>query len=199
MLKIPTELPPSKTDFDSPAPSFRTEKENEKSIASLNADQIKGIATTLIGHVMKNLKIDIENTDILKDIAKDANTGELIGYFYAQKFDLNSKLMKFLLPTFIEIITQKFSVPSEFVQNGIAFDFLNKDKNGLLDKVEDEVLRNEILKGMGDHQTLTATLKVKPAKALMLKMDFYSDDNKCLGDVTSSVSALVNTAKDCLI
>lgn len=171
-------------------------KEIESSIASLDANQIMGIAQSLIAEVMDRFSIGIQVTDQLRHIVQ--NRTSMISTERIHKYDRDSKIMKLLLPICMEKIADSFSIPSEFVQNGIVFDFLNNDKSGLLDQFEDEDLKEKILIKMDKSQMFSIKLKVDASEILRLKMELYID-GKLVFSKTATPKGFAICAKECTI
>ena len=184
-------LPPS-SNYCSASPQPLTVKEIENIIASTNATQIQGIATSLIAHVMQHLRIDIEVSNIPKHFRYPLTSMPEQWPCY-DSYSPNSKLMKILLPTCIERITAFFSTPSEFVQIGILFDLLNQDKTGLLDQVEDETLKQKIAEGMKASSTYSIALKTRFEKTLRLEMEQWID-GEALSSTTASIESFTEYA-----
>lgn len=174
-------------------------KEIENSIASMNAEQIKGLAQSLVGDVMERLNIDIRNTDTSRHILTNhPSTGKGCVLVNAKIYDPNSILMKILLPVCIERITKSFSTPEEFLQKGIVFDFLNPSKSGLLDQVEDENLKRQISEGMRNSSTFSMTLKAKGEEKLKFEIEQFKD-GKFIASHKAAIENLVNSSYECVI
>jgi hypothetical protein len=169
----------------------------EHLIGALDAEQIKGIATALVGAIMERLWIDVTMNSTLTRIS-GPSFGTTATYATGKTYDSNSKLMKILVPICIERITKAFSTPGEFVEKGLVFDLLNKDKDGLVDTIKDEVLQKRIdAERCGGH-TLYFTLKAEAGKTLKLVMEQY-EDGAWIQRSTSTVDSMVEDASKCFM
>lgn len=129
-------------------------------VGSLDASQIQEIAEYNARDVIKQLGIAIEATSKL-----DGS-------------DSGSVLMKWLLPAFTAQLTTEFSTPGEFVERGTVFHLLRKDETGLLDDVEDKVLKGQISKGMNGRSTYFLTLHAGGVNILKLNAMHFQDGEK---------------------
>ncbi len=171
-------------------------EEIENAITSVNATQIEGIAKSLIGHLMQHLGIDIKKSNIPKHLVYGAPSQE--NWPCYDRYSSDSKLMKILLPTCIKNITESFSTPVEFVQNGITFDFLNAEKTGLLDHVEDVSLKQQITAGMKENCSYSIALKVNGENTLKLRVEQHRDGT-LFSSTTASIETYMVYAKDCIL
>ena len=174
----------------------------EKQIASINDDQIKGIATVIIADVMDRLSIDIQqtHTPLYAVLEENSNECEGTSFVKAKHFNKESSLMKYLLPVCTPIIKESFNNPAEFINSEIVFDFVKEDKLGLLDNVKDKNLKQKISDGMSTYSTLTMTVKVylNNRNLLVFEIKEFLNGNWS-STKTSSVEDLIETAKTGLI
>lgn len=165
--------------------------EVEEGIASINATQIEAIAQSLIGGVMNQLSIDVEDANLFTHVV-----GQIQKLSSIKIYNPKSKLMEILLPICKEKIADSFSTPSEFVKNGIKFNFFNSDNNGLLDQIEDEDLKEKISTAMNDSESFSATIKADGSKnCLRLEIAFYKDE-ALLYSSTASARSFEELAKE---
>lgn len=169
----------------------------EHQIASIDAEQINGIATALVGAIMERLWIDVRMNETLTPIT-GPSFGKTQTFAHGKTYDRDSKLMKVLLPICIERISKAFSTAGEFVENGLVFDLLNSDKNGLIEQIKDESLQKQIALERCGGCTLYFTLKAETGKTLKFKMEQYLN-GEWIQSSTSTVDSLVENASKCFM
>lgn len=146
---------------DKEAPRNQTEVRSlESQIASIKEEEIQEIATALLAKSMHQLSI---GTHIVYQDKKSFI-----------KYDKDSTLMQSLLPTCTVMINDSFKNPYRFAKEGIVFDFLNSEKNGLIDKIEnkniiDEITRNNLYKP----KLFSMTFKAIEAEELEFEISLY--------------------------
>lgn len=123
-----------------------TKKEIEGKVASVDATQIEAIAKIVIAQMMGRLNIDVFRGPVRGMVNRDI-TGQEHPVFKEQ-FDPDSAMFRNLLPAIIDLVTEAFSNPGQFVENGFTVVMTNPVKTGMCDRIEDELLRHRVAKGI---------------------------------------------------
>ena len=157
--------------------------EIEEQITSIKAEEITAISKTVIGMVMYRLDMGITATN---DFSHKSPFYDRDIYF--KSYDLESPVMKTLRPILEKEITEAFSIPRRFIEEGIVFPFFTEEENGLLDHLGIDISNNTLI-GSGFSLKLTAMLDEK--NELNLKV-VNIVDGKSQGTTSSHWSTFVN-------
>jgi hypothetical protein len=110
-------------------PSLSTEEINSK-VEAVNAEQIEALAKKMISNIMGRLQVDMLGYSHVEGRFKqDYLTGQQFPVM-DDKYDHNSHFMRTLLPVVIKEITQSFSSPYAFLENGIHFSIFEDGFDG---------------------------------------------------------------------
>lgn len=164
-------------------------------IGSFDAEKIEAIAEFAAAQVMDRLWIDVEITNRINAVVDFYSHPKDVAFACAKKYDKNSNLMKLLLPIFVKQITEAFSTPDTFVENGIVFKLVTENDEGILDKVEDDKLKDQIIKGMRNDKTFSLTIEAIGVKKLILVMKLLVNGGQ-ICEIKSSVDFMMENRRD---
>ncbi len=157
----------------------------EAKVVELKPVEVKAIAKKIIATMMNRLQIDVFHGPVKGETYPDTS-GKLHQVYWTQ-YDRSSKFMQALLPVVGQQISQAFSSPTHFLDNGIEFKVID-DGQGLAEQINDLFVQSQVKAGrkhilknlMLNSLQFTLTLKLNQATSTStneLHFDIYSKTN----------------------
>lgn len=117
--------------LESAEPISMTREEMEAAVSSITAEEIGAIARTVLAQVMDLMGIDAPKTRFTGRVMVDDQKGDVIGHEVATEPHRETEARKQFallgLPLVRKMLTDVFSTPGAFLDEGIRFNFIGKD------------------------------------------------------------------------